>query len=199
MDRWKKKDFLSLNENAAKEGFLPKGLFIRIAGKMFSECQTVEGLSIDNFELNVDFFSVKFGGRSLQLRNFELGNVIEIQVSGEHMSSLIDRITNVIQTAVNEMIPRLKIGIVIPSNGISTLTYCRITPSSTTVFSACCPANSPYSLNPAFHFHLIALKIVSVIGCPSTQQTSTSHSTYVYVTRSAMHSAAALQPSCPAG
>jgi hypothetical protein len=117
VDRWKKKHFLSLHENAAEEGFLPKGLFIRIAGKMFSDCQIVEGLSIDNFELNLDFFSVKFGGRSIQLRNFEHKNVIEIQVSGDHMSSLVDRVTNVIQTAVNEMIPRLKIGIVIPSNG----------------------------------------------------------------------------------
>ena len=117
VQRWKKKDFLSLQENASKEGFLPKGLFIRIAGKMFSECQTVYGLSIDNFQLHVNFFSVMFGGHTLQLRNFEHCNVIEIQVSGEHMSSLIDRITNLIQTAVNEMIPRLEIGIVIPSNG----------------------------------------------------------------------------------
>jgi hypothetical protein len=117
MERWKKKNFLSLHANAAKEGFFPKGLFIRIAGKMFSDCQTVYGLSIEEFELHVNFFSVMFGGHTLQLRNFEHSNVIEIQVSGEHMSSLIDRVTNVIQTAVNEMIPRLKIGIVIPSNG----------------------------------------------------------------------------------
>jgi hypothetical protein len=117
MERWKRKNFLSLHDNAAKEGFLPKGLFIRIAGKMFSDCQTVYGLSIEEFELNVNFFSVMFGGHTLQLRNFEHSNVIEIQVSGQHMSSLIDRVTNVIQTAVNEMIPRLKIGIVIPSNG----------------------------------------------------------------------------------
>jgi hypothetical protein len=117
VDRWREKDFLYLRENAAEEGFLPKGLFIRIAGKMFSDCQIVEGLRFENFELHVDFFSVKFGGRSLQLRNFEHSNVIEIHVSGQHLSSLINRVTNVIQTAVNEMIPRLKIGIVIPSNG----------------------------------------------------------------------------------
>ena len=117
VDRWKKKSFLSLHDNAAKEGFLPKGLFIRIAGKMFSDCQTAYGLTIDNFQLYVDFFSVMFGGHTLQLRNFEHSNVIEIQVSGQHMSSLIDRVTNVIQTAVREMIPRLKIDIVIPSNG----------------------------------------------------------------------------------
>jgi hypothetical protein len=116
MIRCQEADFVSLVD-VAKEGFMPKGLFSRVAGKIFSECQAVYGLSMASFKLKSNFCSASFGRQLFCLRSFESANVLEMQVFGDHFSSLIDRMMQLIQEVVNEMIPRLQFSVIIPSNG----------------------------------------------------------------------------------
>jgi len=116
MNQCREADFVSLVD-VAKEGFMPKGLFSRVAGKIFSECQAVYGLSMANFKLTSNFCSASFGRQLFCLRSLESANVLELQVFGEHFSPLINRMTQLIKEAVNEMIPRLQFSVIIPSNG----------------------------------------------------------------------------------
>jgi len=107
--------FVFNREEILADGFLPIGLFSRLLGKVIAHCQETNPMnSIDEMQVHQNEITAWNGSQQFMIRECAEEKTIVLEIEGEFARSAVNRIEDLIQRTLDEVMPSLSFSTLVP-------------------------------------------------------------------------------------